>query len=78
MGSISTNYNVKDCPNVTLAVERNVVTRVFIRFWKKIDVTRFKQALRNSDIVTKPKAELNELVNQYNSCLSQLLDKPAP
>ena len=32
----------------------------------------------NSDIVTKPKAELNELVNQYNSWLSQLLDKHAP
>ena len=44
----------------------------------KIDVTRFKQDLRNSDIVTKPKTELNELVNQYNSCLSQLLDKHAP
>ena len=44
----------------------------------KIDVTRFKQDLLNSDIVTKPKTELNELVNQYNSCLSQLLDKHAP
>ena len=44
----------------------------------KIDVTRFRQDLLNSDIVTKPKTELNELVNQYNSCLSQLLDKHAP
>ena len=44
----------------------------------KIDVTRYKQDLRNSDIVTKPKTELNELVNQYNSCLSELQDKHAP
>ena len=44
----------------------------------KIDLIRFKQDLRNSDIVTKPKTELNELVNQYNSCLCQLLDKHAP
>ena len=48
------------------------------RSLNKIDVTRFKQDLRNSDIVTKPKTELNELVNQYNGCLSQLLDKHAP
>ena len=50
----------------------------YYRPLNKIDLTRFKQDLRNSDIVTKPKTELNELVNQYNSCLCQLLDKHAP
>ena len=61
----SSNHNHKESPKS-------------YRPLNKIDLTRFKQDLRNSDIVTKPKTELNELVNQYNSCLSQLLDKHAP
>ena len=44
----------------------------------EIDVARFKQDLHNSDIVINQQAEINELVNQYNSCLSQLLDMHAP
>ena len=61
----SSNHKPKDLPKS-------------YRSLNKIDVTRFKQDLYNSDIVTKPKTELNELVNQYNSRLSQHLDNHAP
>ena len=43
-----------------------------------IDKEKFAQDIQGSDLITDPAEELDDLVNQYNSSLSSILDKHAP
>src|SRR5688572_10377690 len=55
----------------------NSSTKSF-RCIKSIDIEQFCSDLENSTMIKSPSSDLNELVQQYNTTLSALLDKHAP
>ena len=52
--------------------------KVACRKINKIDINLFKQDIQASELCTDPMDDLDLLVDQYNQCLSNILDKHAP
>ena len=55
-----------------------ISTTISFRRINNIDIEQFCSDLENSTLIKSPSADLNELVQQYNTTLSTLLDKHAP
>ena len=63
-----------------LAIRKPDPTKVVIKTRKvgEIDIDTFRQDILDSELYTAPSTDLNQLVEQYESVLSNLLDKHAP
>ena len=64
--------------DLSATIQKASARTVLMRKTKSIDIQAFKEDLRNTDLISNRKSELNDLVNQYNICLKNLLDKHAP
>ena len=58
----------------------NRQTHKLIRYgpYKKMDLSKFKSDLKDSELITNPKNNVTDLYNQYHSVLSDLVDHHAP
>lgn len=73
---ISDHYVVKCAVSIIKPTVPLKVTKV--RNFKELDLDSFKTELQKSELITNPSSDLNGLVDQYNDCLAELLDKYAP
>lgn len=53
-------------------------TEFSYRNMKSIDIVSVKNDIINSSLLLEPKDNLDDLVDQYNECLSEILDQHAP
>ena len=64
----------------SLKFDRPAAVKQRLRYRKirEIDIDKFSKDIKSSELYMKPGATATELVNQYNSVLSKLLDTHAP
>jgi hypothetical protein len=72
----STHYAVK-C-NIAISRPRSVKQVVHFRELKKINISNFQDAIKNSYLFTDPPDDLSDLVTSYEQTLGDLLEKHAP
>ena len=63
---------------VNLPRTGHVYKTLTFRNIRDINIAEFRMDLLSSELITKPETELKQLVQQYNKCLTELLDKHAP
>jgi len=64
--------------NLQAAKPPPVTQTIRYRKLKHIDIESFQLDIQNSELIKKPKCDVNEFVNQYNETLNNLLEQHAP
>ncbi len=74
---ISDHFAIECNIQISSRTEKNSKT-IISRKLKSLDIDAFRQDISKSELITHPSDDLDRLVDQYNTCLSEILDKHAP